>query len=121
MEPEEAVNHTTSDNNLSSSEREFSIGFTKECEKATVYSNIRSQIDRLLTHSDVDCRELVIMDDDGDCERMTLENFSGEGDIVSFFGYVPIESLKIGSNPRSTRSYADIISKQQDFVLGGED
>lgn len=113
MEASEAVEFVSTDPNAEVEEKEFNVGFSKSDEMAYIHTSIRSQIKRCLSHSDIEAERLSVYNEDSDTYRkITLEDFDGNGQIVSFVGKLPIESLKIQSNPRSQRSYANIISSQ---------
>lgn len=113
MDIEQAVDYVKTDPNLTSEEKEFSVAFTKQDEKASFHTSIRSQITRALKHSDIEESSITVYNKDSDTyKRTTVAEFDGSGIIVSFVGKVPIESLKINSSPRSSRSYASIISPQ---------
>lgn len=121
MTPEEITEHTRDDPNVSTDEKGFTINFVKADDKANIFSGIRSQVDRLLKHTDVDVHRVqVYFEDSKSYEKMKPEDFTGDGEVVSVYGSVPIESLKLRSSPRNNRSYADIISKQESFNMGEE-
>jgi len=114
MEPEEAVEYCQTDPNLEKFEKEFSVGFTKDSDKARIHSSIASQIRGALVHTDIDIERLTVFNkDEKKYLEISLEDFDGQGAIVGFVGEVPIESLKINGNPRKNLSYAQIISNQQ--------
>lgn len=113
MNPEEITEYVITDPELTSAEKEMSIGFSKKSDKATVFSAIASQVRRLLTHTDVDVTELYLYNETDETRwTSTVEDFDGGGKVVGLKGKVPIESLKIQANPRGSRSYAQVISKQ---------
>lgn len=113
MDSEEASGFTQSDPELSAEEKEFTVGFTKKDNRARIHTNISSQIKRALQHSDINTEEISVYNEASESiEKTTVDNFDGNGIIVSLRGTVPIESLKIQSNPRNSRGYADIISSQ---------
>jgi hypothetical protein len=115
MEPEEVKEYVSSDPQLSAEEKEMGIGFTKKDEKATFFTCISSQIKRALTHTDINVIKLSVFDESDESRwQTTVEEFDGEGTVVALKATVPIESLKIQSNPRSARSYASIISPQNE-------
>lgn len=119
MKPEEAAEYCKSDPNLGGEEKEFSVGFTKKSDMATVHTSISGQMPRLLTHSDVVCTQITVYNENSETySHITLEEFDGEGHIVNFVGKVPIENLKINNKPRSQRSYAQIISTQNSVNIG---
>ena len=115
MEPNKAAEYVKTDPRRSSEEKEFSVNFTKECDRASVFTSISSQVKRLLTHTDVEVKRVTAhYSDDDEWERTELENVEPRDDLIicAMWGKVPIESLKIQSSPRSQRSYANIISNQ---------
>lgn len=116
MEPDEAVEFVKSDPNAESAEREFSVNFTKDDELAWVCSTIAGQVKRLIAHSDVEPVDISVYNQDsGTYSTTTLEEFEGGDEIIwGISARVPIESIKIQSNPRSRRSYANIISPQNE-------
>jgi len=122
MEISEALDYVKSAPNSEAEEKEMSISFTKACEKASVYTSIASMTKRLLKHTDADVQYVFIHNtDDGSWYEEPLSEFDGENEII--FGCkakVPIESLKIQKNPRSARSYAQIISTQTDVNFDSE-
>lgn len=119
MKPEEAVEHIETDPNLSSEEKEFSVGFSKQDDKATIHTSIRSQIKRMLQHTDIHVTRITCYNENLDTYTHTrLQEYNtSDGSIVSAIGKVPIESLKIQSSPRSQRSYAQIISPQTEVSI----
>lgn len=113
MDVQDILNFVETDKNLESEEKEFTVTFSKRDDKAFIHTSISSQIKRAITHSDIVVDEITTYNKDSDTyNRTTLDSFDGEGIIVSMKGKVPIESLKIQSNPRKNRSYAQIISPQ---------
>lgn len=118
MEQQEAIDYTKTDPYRESFEKEFHIGFTKEDEVASVDTSIRSIIDRLLNHTDFDPGKITVhYEESGDFVNIPFEEFEGEGSIVYIQGSIPIESLKVNANPRSTRSFANIISTQEEVTF----
>lgn len=114
MDPQQASEFVTTDPELGAEEKEFTIGCTKKEEQARLHTNISSQVKRALTHSHIHVEEIsVYNEDEGVVQRMSLEDFDGNGDIVGLQARFPLESIKIRSTPRSSRSYANIISTQQ--------
>lgn len=119
MEPEEAAEHVETDPNLESVEKEFSVGFSKDHDQATFHAAIASMVRRCLAHSDMEIENIRVYDEsDESYQRMDVEEFDGDGAIVEARGRVPIESLKVNSNPRSHRSFAQIISQQTEVNIG---
>lgn len=113
MQAEEVEEHVSTDPELLSEEKEMSIGFTKKDEQATFFTAIASQIRRALAHSDMNVTQLSVYNETDETRwETTVEEYDGEGSVVACKARVPIESLKINSNPRSQRSFADIISTQ---------
>jgi hypothetical protein len=118
---EEITEHVKTDPELSSEEKEMSIGFSKQSEKATLFTAIASQVRRALTHTDVNVTELYVYNETDETRlRTTTEEFDGEGIVVGLKAKLPIESLKVKSNPRGTRSFGQIISSQSEVNLGDE-
>lgn len=115
METQLAKEFVKTDPNLDTAEKEFTVGFTKKDKQATLYTNISSQIKRVLNHSEVNEIEVSVYNTTTDTyKRTTTDDFDGDGIIVSFKGTVPIECLKVQANPRGNRSYADVISPQKE-------
>jgi hypothetical protein len=113
MDPEKASEFAQTDPELSAEEKEFTIGCTKKEEEARLHTNISSQIRRALTHSHIDVDEISVYNkDDGVVRQMSVEDFDGGGIIVGLQAHLPMEMIKIRSTPRSSRSYANIISTQ---------
>jgi hypothetical protein len=113
MKEQEITEHVITDPELTSAEKEMSIGFSKKDDKATIFTAIASQIRRLLTHTDVDVTELSIYKETDETRwQTTVKEFDGDGKVVGLKGKVPIESLKIQANPRGNTSYAHMISPQ---------
>jgi hypothetical protein len=108
--------------NLEKQEQEFSISFTKDMESASVCSTISSQCKRLLKHTDVNVTQISTLNTDTLFYKdMDPEEFEG-GENMIVWGVsarVPIESIKIQANPRSARSYAQIISEQGEVNIDG--
>lgn len=121
MEAQEASEYVITDPELTSEEKEMSIGFTKQSEKATLFTAIASQVRRALTHTDVNVTELYVFNKTDESRwRTTLEDFNGDGSIVGLKAKLPIESLKVQANPRSNRSFAQVISPQNDVNFSDE-
>lgn len=121
MNPEEITEHVGTDPELSAGEKEMSIGFTKKSDEATFFTAIASQVRRALTHTDFDVGELYVYNESNENRwTTTTEEFDGEGQVVGLKANLPIESLKIQSSPRTTRSYAQIISNQEKVNFGDE-
>jgi hypothetical protein len=122
MDEAEIAEYCKSDPNGQSAEREFSVNFTKEDNMAYIHTTIASQAKRLLKHSDAIVDRLSVYNEDTDTySTTTVEEFDGEPNIVwGIGGRIPIESLKIQGNPRSHRSYADIISTQGEVNIDGD-
>lgn len=124
MEPEQALEICKTDPKIISGEKEFSITFTKEDDRALISSSIASQVKRAIQHTDIIVDDIRVYNEDTDTYRSsTVEDLDAEdGDrIVAFNGTVPIESLKINASPRSARSYADIFSTQNDVSIESGD
>lgn len=118
MDAEEAVEHVKTDPNLTAVEKEFSVGFSKDHERATFHARISSMVKRTLTHSDMEVEQITVYDEnDESYERMGVEDFDGNGRIVQSQGKVPIETLKVRSSPRGHRSFAQVISKQENVNI----
>jgi hypothetical protein len=121
MGPEEFVQHTASDPNGVTDERGFTVSFVKSDDRASISSSIRSVVDRMFLHTDIDVEDIQVYYEDEDTyKNMKASDFTGDGEIVSAKGRVPIESLKINSNPRSTRGYANIISNQGEVNISND-
>ena len=121
MRKAKAAEYAKSDPEAAKKEKEFSIGFAKPDEMATVDASIRSMIKRLLLHSDFIPEYLTVYDEDENRYRnIEYDEFEGEGSIVFVKGKIPIESLKINSSPRSTRSYAQIVSPQEQVNIDND-
>ena len=115
METQKAKEYTKTDPNLTAKEKEFTVGFTKKDNRARLSTNISSQIKRALNHSEIKEIEISVYNENTDTySRTTTDDFDGDGIIVSFKGTVPIECLKIQANPRGSRSYAAVISPQNE-------
>ena len=115
METQEAKEYVKTDPNLTTGEKEFTVGFTKKDNRARLHTNISSQIKRALNHSEIKEIGISVYNENTDtCSRTTTDDFDGDGIIVSFRGTVPIECLKIQANPRGGRSYAAVISPQNE-------
>lgn len=114
MEEDELAEHVSSLPSSEASETDFALSFTKDCDRASVHTTISSMCRRLLEHTDVDVKTLFTYNDDEKVwENKAPDEFNPENEIIfGCRGKVPIESLKIQSNPRSRRSYANIISAQ---------
>ena len=123
MEEGEIIEHCGSDPNGSKEEAHFSVFFTKDMSKARVSSTIASQCRRLLKHSDVSVTNLSVVNTDSktysDVDPVDFEG--GENIVVwGVDGEVPMESLKIQANPRSQRSFANIISPQNEVTFDND-
>lgn len=119
MEVQDAIEYVKAAPNSPAEEKETSISFTKASEMASVYTSIASMTKRLLKHTDADIEYVFIHNtDNSSWYEEELSEFDGEDEII--FGCkakIPIESLKVQKNPRSTRSYAQIISSQTDVNI----
>lgn len=120
MNKEKLVENCGTDPNSGSKEKGMTISFVKEDDKANISSGIKSQVKKAINHTDITVNNIqVYYEDDETYELMPPEDYV-EGTIVSFKGTVPIESLKIQSNPRSSRSYSQIISGQTEVNIDAE-
>jgi len=120
MEKEEIIEYVQTSKRMGSAEQEMSINFVKTQEKASVYTTIASQVKRFIKHSDIIVEQIFIHNEEKKTwSKITPDDFEvEEGDVVyGAKGKVPIESLKIQSSPRSTRSYSQIISPQTEVNL----
>lgn len=112
MNKEKIIENCRTDPKGEKSEKGFTVSFTKADGKANISSGIASQVKRAIQHSDINVEQIqVYYEGTEDYSLQSPEQYSG-GRVVGFKGTVPIESLKIQSNPRSNRSYANIISPQ---------
>lgn len=115
MEEQEAVDFVGQDPHRESFEKEFHVGFAKGDEGMTVSSSIKSMTKRLLSHSDVSVKSVCVYDESSDSYRdVHISDFDGEGKIVSGVFDAPVGLLKLGSTPRKTKSYAQVISPQEE-------
>jgi hypothetical protein len=122
MDEDELIECVRTDPSLSAQEKEMSIGFSKADDKATLYTCIASQVKRAIQHTDVQIVELYAYNTDNNTRwRTTVEEFGGGARIVGLKAKLPIESLKVQSNPRSQRSYASIISPQTEVSFENND
>lgn len=112
------IENVESDPNTTTEESEFTVSFVKADERARVSSSIASQVKRLLAHSDFELKNFQVYNDDDDSYSVIqdIDHYDGGG-VVAVKGYIPIESLKINATPRSSRSYANIISQQQEVNI----
>ena len=81
-------------------EKETSIWFSRRDERATIHSDERGIVRRLLSHpeSEVDPKSI---------ER------GNDGEIYSFYGTIPISCLKMLSVPRETGGHASVVSNYE--------
>lgn len=120
MDAEEAAEYAKTDPNCTAVEKEFSVGFSKDHERATFHAAIGSMVKRTILNTDMKVEEITVYDEDSESyEYMSVEEFDGGGRIVQSKGKVPIESLKVRSSPRKHRSFAQVISKQEDVDFDG--
>lgn len=118
MEEADLVENVENDPNTATEESGFTVSFVKADERARVSSSIASQVKRLLGHSDFELKNFQVYNDKDDSYTIIRDiNHYDGGGIVAVKGYIPIESIKINSTPRSTRSYANIISPQQEVNI----
>jgi hypothetical protein len=118
MDKDELIGCVKTEPSLSVEEKEMSIGFSKADDKATLYTCIASQVKRAIQHTDVQIVELYAYNVDNNTRwRTTVEDFDGGARIVGLKAKLPIESLKVRSNPRSQRGYAKIISAQSQVSI----
>lgn len=120
MNKEKLMENCQTDPNGVSAEKGFTVSFTKADEKANISSGIASMTKRAIGHTDIDVENIQVFHEDSEeYELMELEDYEG-GRIVGFKGKAPIELLKVRANPRSTRSFSQIISPQTDVSFDGE-
>lgn len=117
MEPVEASEYAKTDPELGAEEKEFTIGCTKKDNKARFQTNIASQVKRALRHSDIEADEISVYNEDDGISRMSVEDFDGNGKIVGFRGTLPLGLIKLNSNPRTSRSFAAVISPQNEVNI----
>ena len=78
-------------------EKETSIWFSKDGERATVHSDEGGIIRRLLSHPEA--------------EPDTMSMETGEnGEIYSFYGTIPVGCLSVAMNPRSNDGHAEVVT-----------
>jgi len=117
MDSEEAVNYVVSDPNREVFEKEFHVGFRKDQDEASVTSSIKSTTKHLLQHSDVRVKTLTVYDESNDSfYDVTLDEFEGEGDIISGVFKCPVGLIKLGSNPRQSSAPSQIVSPQTEVT-----
>ena len=120
MNKKELIENCGTDPNSGSKEKGMTISFVKASEKASISSGIKSQIKKAIKHTDMTVDKIqVYYEDDESYELMDPDDYE-DGLIVSYKGTVPIESLKIQSNPRSSRGYAQIISGQSEVNIDAD-
>lgn len=114
MDNSELAEYAYSDPVLEQEEKEFTVSFVKAGEKRASFStSIKGPMRRAIRHTDMDVEEIqVYYESDETHENMPAEAFDGDGKIVSIKGTCPIGLLKLGSNPRKSGGYANIISDQ---------
>lgn len=83
--------------NLSYEEKETSIWFAKDGERATVHSDEAGIVRRMLSHPEAEPDSMAI--ETGD-----------DGEIYSFYGTIPVSCLKVLSVPRENRWHSEVVS-----------
>jgi hypothetical protein len=109
FDPEELAAHVTEDSDLTPSEKETNIAFSKGGEKARVYSEEAGITRRLLQHDEFKIDVLRVNDGDTWGKRVPPEEFDG-GDITGVRGYISVGVLKIQSNGRSENGHAPVVA-----------
>lgn len=105
------ADRVSGDPDLRKEERETTIGFAADQDRARVHSASPGVVRRLLLHDHVNVRDLTVVGPDGmevvkpDRARET------EGDIVAVRGTLPVGAISIKSVPRNHDQPAAVVSK----------
>lgn len=92
---------------LTPEEKETIIRFDKRGDLATVFSEQRGAVSRLLRHPEAEAAEITLVDgsivDDADA-------LGPEDTVVAFRGTIPVGALKILKSARESSRPSDVIS-----------
>jgi hypothetical protein len=96
---------------LAPEEKETIIRFGKTDDRATIFSEQRGVVGRLLRHSSAEPDSITLTDGStvGDTEAL-----DGSDTVIAYRGTVPIGSLKVRRSARGTDAPARIISEDRE-------
>ena len=101
---------------LTPAEKETTIRFAKDQDRATIYTAEAGVGRRLLAHPHADVKDVNVLEDGG-TRPVAPSEVSGR-DIVGVRVSVPVGALKVALSPRSAGGHAEVVT---DRVYSGRD
>lgn len=115
---DDVVDAVREDPDLRPFEKETTVRFAKDDDRATVVTEEAGMTRRLLQHPETSVRWLRVLDGD---VRATVDPESYEsGAVVGCYVTVPVGALKIQLSPRASGGHADVVSSRVLETPGGE-
>lgn len=115
---------TTTNGDLSTDERETSIGFARSDDRATVYSEEAAICKRLLMHPEFELQHYSTSHPDRVQQRVSAEEYNEEGHdqrkpVYGIKGTIPIGALKVTQHSRKGSGHASVVTGS--YIEGLED
>jgi len=101
----------TGDPDLSLAERETTLRFADDQDRARVHSASPGVVRRLLAHDDVRVSAVTLHDGEGIQTVGPDEAVDVDGDVVSLRGTLPVGAIGVKSVPRKTDQSAAVVSE----------
>jgi len=99
------------DPRLAPEEKETTIRFAKDEDRATVHTDEAGIGRRLLAHPDAEVEELTVLDDDS-VRRLTPDEVNDDHAPVGIRASIPIGTLSVRSSPRKSAQHSAVISNR---------
>ena len=103
------VESVREDPDLTPAEKEVSVLFTKESERAVVYAEVAGVTRRLLAHPLFEVDSLRVAGDGHHGACVAPDEFGG-GEVTGVRGTVPIGTLKVRAASRKSSQWADVVA-----------
>ena len=107
---QEIIDAVKDDPELQPIEKETSLSWARPDDHAQVYSEESGVVRRLLEHPEFITVELRVNTVDAWGRRLAPDEYSG-GTVTGAKGYLPIGTLKVKGQSRSTSQHARVVSK----------
>lgn len=108
----ELIDRTRENPDLAPAEKETTIRFAKDEDRATVFTAEGGLARRLIAHSDFTITSLVVRRGEHNTHRITPENVNDDDVLVGVKGKLPLGVLSVRGSPRSTRGHAAIVTQR---------
>ena len=105
------VNWERDDPRLAPEEKETTIRFARDEDRATVHTDEAGIGRRLLAHPDTEVEELTVLDDDS-VRRLTPDEINDDHAPVGIRASLPIGALSVRSSPRKSAQHSAVISNR---------